>query len=163
MVIRNLIERTMMMETKNTRIKQMLKNFLMIFVAGLLIVVALAGLFININIENEKNIIKIRQQNSGEIVSVNVNLIFEDINSDGNIILHSGEMKDYINNTADVNNQGELKRMLSNMMTNKKIYDSIRFVGIDGAEKVRVNDTENGPTAVADSALENKDDQTYFL
>ena len=82
-----------MMETKNTRIKQMLKNFLMIFVAGLLIVVALAGLFININIENEKNIIKIRQQNSGEIVSVNVNLIFEDINSDGNIILHSGEMK----------------------------------------------------------------------
>jgi len=152
-----------MMETKNTRIKQMLKNFLMIFVAGLLIVVALAGLFININIENEKNIIKIRQQNSGEIVSVNVNLIFEDINSDGNIILHSGEMKDYINNSADVNNQGELKRMLSNMMTNKKIYDSIRFVGIDGAEKVRVNDTENGPTAVADSALENKDDQTYFL
>lgn len=141
----------------------MLKNFVMIFVPGLLIVAVLAGIFININIDNGKNIIKIRQLNNSEIVSFNVNSIFEDIKSDGNIILSSSEIKAYVANAAEVNNQNELKRIFSNMMTNKKIYDSIRFVGIDGYEKVRVNDADNGTTiAVTDSELEDKGNQTYF-
>ncbi|MBC3900266.1 EAL domain-containing protein [Acetobacterium malicum] len=152
-----------MMDLKNRRIKQMLKNFVMIFVPGLLIVAVLAGIFININIDNGKNIIKIRQLNNSEIVSFNVNSIFEDIKSDGNIILSSSEIKAYVANAAEVNNQNELKRIFSNMMTNKKIYDSIRFVGIDGYEKVRVNDADNGTTiAVTDSELEDKGNQTYF-
>lgn len=151
------------MDLKNKRIKQMLKNFVMIFVPGLLIVAVLAGIFININIDNGKNIIKIRQLNNSEIVSFNVNSIFEDIKSDGNIILSSSEIKAYVANAAEVNNQNELKRIFSNMMTNKKIYDSIRFVGIDGYEKVRVNDADNGTTiAVTDSELEDKGNQTYF-
>ncbi|WP_186894530.1 bifunctional diguanylate cyclase/phosphodiesterase [Acetobacterium malicum] len=151
------------MDLKNRRIKQMLKNFVMIFVPGLLIVAVLAGIFININIDNGKNIIKIRQLNNSEIVSFNVNSIFEDIKSDGNIILSSSEIKAYVANAAEVNNQNELKRIFSNMMTNKKIYDSIRFVGIDGYEKVRVNDADNGTTiAVTDSELEDKGNQTYF-
>ncbi|PKM75221.1 EAL domain-containing protein [Acetobacterium sp.] len=152
-----------MMDFKNKRINQMLKNFIIIFVPGLLIVAVLAGIFININIENSKNIIKIRQLNNSEIVSVNVNSIFEDIKSDGNIILNSSEIKAYVANAAEVNNQNELKRIFSNMMINKKIYDSIRFVGVDGYEKVRVNAADNGTTAaVADSELEYKGDQFYF-
>jgi len=151
------------MDSKNKRIKQMLKNFVMIFLPGLLMVVVLAGIFININIENGKNIIKIRQLNNSEIVSVNVNSIFEDIKSDGNIIMNSSEIKAYVGNSAAALSRDELKRIFSNMMTNKKIYDSIRFVGVDGYEKVRVNDADNGTTAVADSELEYKGDQTYFV
>lgn len=156
------IERIVMMDSKNKRIKQMLTNFLMIFVPGLLIVTIFAGIFININIENGKNIIKIRQLNNSEIVGVNVNSIFEDIKSDGNIILNSSEIRAYVGNMTDANVQHELKRIFSNMMTNKKIYDSIRFIGVDGYEKVRVNEVENGTMAVADSELEYKGDQTYF-
>lgn len=141
----------------------MLKNFVMIFMPGLFIITVFSGIFININIENGKNIIKIRQLNNSEIVGVNVNSIFEDIKSDGNIILNSSEIKAYVGNSAEPNNQNELKRIFSNMMTNKKIYDSIRFVGIDGYEKVRVNDADNGATiAVTDSELEDKGNQTYF-
>lgn len=141
----------------------MLKNFVMIFMPGLFIITVFSGIFININIENGKNIIKIRQLNNSEIVGVNVNSIFEDIKSDGNIILNSSEIKAYVGNSAEPNNQNELKRIFSNMMTNKKIYDSIRFVGIDGYEKVRVNDADNGTTiAVTDSELEDKGNQTYF-
>ncbi|WP_373484983.1 bifunctional diguanylate cyclase/phosphodiesterase [Acetobacterium malicum] len=151
------------MDLKNRRIKQMLKNFVMIFMPGLFIITVFSGIFININIENGKNIIKIRQLNNSEIVGVNVNSIFEDIKSDGNIILNSSEIKAYVGNSAEPNNQNELKRIFSNMMTNKKIYDSIRFVGIDGYEKVRVNDADNGTTiAVTDSELEDKGNQTYF-
>ncbi|OFV71897.1 hypothetical protein ACWI_06450 [Acetobacterium wieringae] len=109
-----------MMDSKNKRIKQMLTNFLMIFVPGLLIVTIFAGIFININIENGKNIIKIRQLNNSEIVGVNVNSIFEDIKSDGNIILNSSEIRAYVGNMTDANVQNELKRIFSNMMTNKK-------------------------------------------
>ncbi|PKM48592.1 MAG: hypothetical protein CVV01_02730, partial [Firmicutes bacterium HGW-Firmicutes-6] len=150
------------MDSKNKRKKQMFKNFVMIFLPGLLIVAVLAGIFININIENGKNIIKIRQMNNSEIVSVNVNSIFEDIKSDGNIILNSSEIKAYVGNSAAALNRDELKRIFSNMMTNKKIYDSIRFIGIDGYEKVRVNNAANGTTLVTDSVLEFKGDQTYF-
>ena len=151
-----------MMDSKNKRKKQMFKNFVMIFLPGLLIVAVLAGIFININIENGKNIIKIRQMNNSEIVSVNVNSIFEDIKSDGNIILNSSEIKAYVGNSAAALNRDELKRIFSNMMTNKKIYDSIRFIGVDGYEKVRVNNAANGTTLVTDSVLEFKGDQTYF-
>ncbi|WP_373483732.1 EAL domain-containing protein [Acetobacterium sp.] len=152
-----------MMDSKNRRTQQMLKNFVMIFVPGLLIVVVFAGIFININIENGKNIIKIRQLNNSEIVSVNVNSIFEDIKSDGNIILNSSEIKNYVGNSSAILNQDELKRIFSNMMINKNIYDSIRFVGVDGYEKVRVNAADNGTMiAVADNELKFKGNQTYF-
>lgn len=152
-----------MMDFKNRRINQMLKSFAIIFVPGLLIVVVLAEMFININIENGKNIIKIKQLNNSEIVSVNVNSIFEDIKSDGNIILNSNEVKTYVDHSAVVLNRDELKRIFSNMMINKKIYDSIQFVGVDGYEKVRVNAADNRTTAaVADSELEYKGDQFYF-
>lgn len=152
-----------MMDLKNRRIKKMMKNFVMIFMPGLFIITVFSGIFININIENGKNIIKIRQLNNSEIVGVNVNSIFEDIKSDGNIILNSSEIKAYVGNSAEPNNQNELKRIFSNMMTSKKIYDSIQFVGVDGDEKVRVNDGDNGTTAVADNELESKDDQSYFV
>ncbi|PKM62234.1 MAG: hypothetical protein CVU99_00190 [Firmicutes bacterium HGW-Firmicutes-4] len=152
-----------MMDLKNRRIKKMIKNFVMIFMPGFFIITVFSGIFININIENGKNIIKIRQLNNSEIVGVNVNSIFEDINSDGNIILNSSEIKAYVGNSAEPNNQNELKRIFSNMMTSKKIYDSIQFVGVDGDEKVRVNDGDNVTMAVADSELESKDDQSYFV
>nr|WP_320026899.1 EAL domain-containing protein [uncultured Acetobacterium sp.] len=151
-----------MMESKNKRLKQMLKNFVIIFVPGLLMIVILASMFIYINIENGKNIIKIRQLNNSEIVGVNVNSIFEDINSDGNIILNSSEIKAYVSNSAEVINRDELKRIFSNMMTNKKIYDSIRFIGNDGNEKVRVNNGNNGTISVADIDLQYKGDRYYF-
>ncbi len=151
-----------MMDSKNKRVKQMLKNFLMIFVPGFLIVATFASIFIYINIENGKNIIKIRQLNNSEIVSVNVNSIFEDIKSDGNIILNSSEIKAYVGNSADSTNQNELKRIFSNMMINKKIYDAIRFVGTDGYEKVRVNADGIGTTAVMANELVYQGDQAFF-
>ena len=49
-------------------------------------------------------------------------------------------------------------------MINKKIYDSIRFVGVDGYEQVRVDEAEDKTMiAVADDELKYKGDQHYFL
>lgn len=146
----------------NKQLKQMMKNAVIIFTSGLLIVIVVTGLFLNLNIENDKQIIKIRQQSIGETITLNVHSIFEDIKSDGNIILNSSEIKNYIGNPEDVTNQNELNRIFNNMMVNKRVYDSIRFVGVDGYEKVRTNNTGSGPMAVADSDLQYKGDRYYF-
>jgi PAS domain S-box-containing protein/diguanylate cyclase (GGDEF)-like protein len=139
----------------------MFKNFIMIFVPGLIVVIILTGLFINLNIENDKKIIRIRQQSIGETITINVYSIFEDIKSDGNIILNSSEIKNYTGNSGDSNNQNELKRIFSNMMINKKNYDSISFVGVDDYEKVRINHSEGGTVAVTDSGLQYQGDRYY--
>lgn len=149
------------MDSKNKRIKQMVKNFVMIFVPGLIVVIILTGLFLNLNIENDKQIIKIRQQSIGEMVTINVYAIFEDIKSDGNIILNSSEIKNYTGNTADGNNQNELKRIFYNMMVNKRVYDSICFVSVDGYEKVRMNNTATGTVVAADKTLQYQGDRYY--
>lgn len=151
-----------MINMKNKRKSQMFKSFVIIFVPGLIIVLAIASMFININIQNGKEILKIRQMNNAEIVSVNVNTIFDEINSDGNIILNSSEIKAYIGNSANTTNRNELKRIFSNMMTNTKIYDGIQFINNNGYEEVRVNYENNNPVAAADAELQNKSDQDYF-
>lgn len=151
-----------MIDVKNKRKSQMFKSFAMIFGPGLIVVLALASMFISINIQNGKDILKIRQSNNAEIVSVNVNTIFDAINSDGNIILNSSEIKAYIGDSLNTTNRNELKRIFSNMMTNTKIYDAIQFINNDGHEDVRINYENNSLGAVADTDLQYQGDQDYF-
>lgn len=151
-----------MMKTKNKRNYQVLKNFAIIFVPAFIIVVVLASLFINININNEKSIIKIRQMNNAHMVSLHINSIFDAINSDGSIILNSSEIKAYVNDNSKPENSNEMKRMVSNIMLNKKTYDSIRFINSNGLEAIKVNYENNSPQAVIDSNLQYKGDLSYF-
>lgn len=44
----------------------------------------------------------------------------------------------------------------------KKIYDQIRYIDIEGNEKVRINYSENGSVAVNKEDLQNKKDRYYF-
>jgi len=44
----------------------------------------------------------------------------------------------------------------------KRIYDQIRFIGLDGREEVRVNFNQGKPEIVAGSKLQDKHDRYYF-
>jgi len=44
----------------------------------------------------------------------------------------------------------------------KRLYDQIRFIGLDGTEEVRVNFNGGKPEVVAGSKLQNKHDRYYF-
>lgn len=44
----------------------------------------------------------------------------------------------------------------------KRLYDQIRFIGLDGIEEVRINFNEGKPEIVAGSKLQDKHDRYYF-
>lgn len=44
----------------------------------------------------------------------------------------------------------------------KKVYDQIRFIGIDGNEKIRVRNGNDGPESVAESEFKNRSSRNYF-
>lgn len=47
-------------------------------------------------------------------------------------------------------------------LDNKKIYDQIRFIDLDGMERIRVNYNDGDPYAVPDQELQNKKNRYYF-
>ncbi|MBC3887134.1 EAL domain-containing protein [Acetobacterium paludosum] len=151
-----------MMNTKNNRKYRVFKNFVMIFVPIVIIIIVLAFAYINLNINNEKSIINIKQVHNAEIVGTDAESIFNAISSDGDIISNSSELKDYIHDNSMVENSNEIKRMFSNMIINKKTYNSIRIINIDGFEEIKVNYENENSQAVQDSDLQYKGDQDYF-
>lgn len=48
------------------------------------------------------------------------------------------------------------------LMSAYQIYDQIRWLGPDGKERLRINNTKNGPERVANNNLQNKSDRYYF-
>lgn len=65
-------------------------------------------------------------------------------------------------NSAEGDNYAEVKRQWLVFSESKKIYDQIRFIDLDGNERVRVNYSGTGAQVVADTALQNKKDRYYF-
>ena len=65
-------------------------------------------------------------------------------------------------NSAEGDNYAEVKRQWLVFSERKKIYDQIRFIDLDGNERVRVNYSGTGAQVVADTALQNKKDRYYF-
>ena len=109
-----------MIKKQDKQMRQVLKNFVIIFIPILIIVMILTSLYVRMNIENEKSIIKIKQMNIAEIVNANVKMIFEGINSDGSIILNSNELNLFIKENSVTENRNEVIRMFSNIGSNKK-------------------------------------------
>ena len=109
-----------MIKKQDKQMHQVLKNFVIIFIPILIIVMILTSLYVRMNIENEKSIIKIKQMNIAEIVNANVKMIFEGINSDGSIILNSNELNLFIKENSVTENRNEVIRMFSNIGSNKK-------------------------------------------
>lgn len=109
-----------MIKKQDKQMHQVLKNFVIIFIPILIIVMILTSLYVRMNIDNEKSIIKIKQMNIAEIVNANVKMIFEGINSDGSIILNSNELNLFIKENSVTENRNEVIRMFSNIGSNKK-------------------------------------------
>lgn len=65
-------------------------------------------------------------------------------------------------NSAEGDDYAEVKRQWLVFSERKKIYDQIRFIDLDGNERVRVNYSGTGAQVVADTALQNKKDRYYF-
>lgn len=56
----------------------------------------------------------------------------------------------------------ELKSQWLSFSDRIKIFDQIRFIDVNGDERIRINYSDEGAYLVADSALQNKKDRYYF-
>jgi diguanylate cyclase (GGDEF)-like protein/PAS domain S-box-containing protein len=57
----------------------------------------------------------------------------------------------------------DTQEYLKRYMSQKGIYDQIRYIDIDGNEKLRVNYNNGTPVIVKDNNLQNKRDRYYFI
>jgi len=151
-----------MIKTGEKRKPKILFTFIRIFIPVLIIILILSYSLINIKINTEKEIIRIRQLENAKIVNGNINSIFKRINSDINVILNSNEMKSYLNDIGNSENINSVTRMFSNMSMNNGVYDQMRIIDNNGFEAVGVNYNDQNPQIINENNLQYKGDQTYF-
>ncbi|WP_050739387.1 bifunctional diguanylate cyclase/phosphodiesterase [Acetobacterium bakii] len=144
------------------RTHKILFNFIRIFLPSLIIILILSYTLIQININTEKEIIKIRQLENSKIVSANINSIFNRIYSDINVIINSNEIKSYYTSPDNEENLTAIARMLSNIAMNNGVYDQLRVINNSGFETVRVNYDSGGSQTVSENNLQYKGDRYYF-
>ena len=65
-------------------------------------------------------------------------------------------------NSAGEDGYANLKRQWLVFSERKKIYDQIRFIDMNGDERVRVNYSDTGAQIVGDAELQSKKDRYYF-
>jgi len=102
-------------------------------------------------IENEERIVNV----TSSIIAVKLNRVISDLKFMTDVLeneyLELGDINDVEREWVDFSNR-------------KKYYDQIRFIDIDGNEKIRVNNsyTNNGAYLVSSEDLQNKKGKDYF-
>lgn len=99
--------------------------------------------------QNEKNIIKLQNDFLGRE--------FSTILSDIHYIHHAFEKQ-----LEDDNNYDIIAKNWEKFSTHRGIYDQIRFIDINGDEKIRINLDDSGAYIVSKDKLQNKKDRYYF-
>lgn len=99
--------------------------------------------------QNEKNIIKLQNDFLGREFSM--------ILSDLHYIHHAFEKQ--LENPVDYD---VIAKNWEEFSAHRKIYDQIRFIDINGDEKIRINLDNSGAYVVSKDKLQNKKDRYYF-
>ncbi|MFA6939929.1 MAG: EAL domain-containing protein [Clostridiaceae bacterium] len=141
--------------------KQILEYFCLLFFP-LIIVLLLSLSIINIlDINNGKELLKLREQQGGEILKLNIENNFSTISQDFKVIMNSNELNNYIN-LPDDNNLYEVNQLFKRFETNKKVYDQIRILSPNGMEKARANYNFSDIKIVDKNNLQDKSSSNYF-
>lgn len=141
--------------------KQILRYFSLLFLP-LIIVLIISLSIVNIfDIKNGKEILKLQEQQIGEILKLNFENNFRLVDQDLKVIINSNELSNYIN-LPDGKNLYEINQLFKRFETNKKVYDQIRILSLNGMEEARVN-YNNGNIKIVDKKdLQNRADSNYF-
>lgn len=99
--------------------------------------------------QNEKNLIMLQNDFLGREFSM--------ILSDLHYLHHSFEKQ-----LENPKNYIDVERNWEEFSTHRGIYDQIRFIDINGDEKIRINFDSSGAYAVSKDKLQNKRDRYYF-
>jgi PAS domain S-box-containing protein len=136
-------------------------TFLVFFLCGLIIFIALAFLLQANSVKTE--ILKISNQ---EVIQTSaategISQKLNTVGSDLMILAHSPAMEDFLN-AGQARDRDRLERLFLVMATEKKVYSKIRYLNTKGMEVIRVNSTTHGAEAVHGNSLQNKRGRYFF-
>ena len=126
-----------------------------ILVSGIYLSIAV-GLQINTNqlkkneiIKNEERLLNVEQ----DILSYRIERVVSDV-----LYISDNLSANNLDNDDFKNVENEWKSFADR----KKIYDQIRYIDVEGNEKIRINYSESGSVVVGSEQLQNKKDRYYF-
>lgn len=100
-------------------------------------------------IKNEQRIVAVEQS----IISSRIDRVVSDV-------LYMADNFKY--NSIDTDNFKVIENEWKAFSDRRRIYDQIRYIDIEGNEKIRINYFENGSVVVGEEQLQNKKDRYYF-
>lgn len=100
-------------------------------------------------IKNEERLLNVEQ----DVISYRIDRVVSDV------LYIADNFEAHSVNTSDFTN---IEKEWISFSNRKRIYDQIRFIDVDGNERIRINYSENGSAAVVKEQLQNKKDSYYF-
>lgn len=137
-----------------------LREFLKIFVPFWLI---LAAAFLAFEAQEVRNAHKVENLEETRQIDFARRALLEELRfiySDLMLLVHSETLESYIK-SPDPQTQQILENHFSDLVDGRKIYDQIRFIDANGAEKVRVDHEDGVAIAVPEADLQDKSHRYY--
>jgi hypothetical protein len=137
------------------------KYFLLVFLSSIFVITLLSGIIIYYKYQGDKNntIDAAHDQltSKNEEISSDLEKIISDL-----YILENIRQFRMLLNTEIERAKENVQQVFLLTISGRKIYDQIRFLGIDGMERIRVNYNSGAPLVVLESDLQNKGRRYYF-
>ena len=130
----------------------MLKKYIILFTVLIVIVFGSLSFILNNEYNNEKDRISNKSENILSLESQKLILELEDVKTDLN----------YLSKTFRTHNNDDIVSDFIDFSNQKKRYDQIRFIDLNGMEKIRVDFRKSGSFAVTKENLQNKRNRYYF-
>jgi PAS domain S-box-containing protein len=111
--------------------------------------------------DNNLNLLQAEQE---RVIKLAVSAIHQEIDavlSDLRYLSQHNAIRNYLASPGAAT-RADLATEYQGLAGQKRIYDQIRFIGLDGKEEVRVNFNEGNPTIVMDRNLQDKHDRPYY-
>lgn len=144
--------------------REFIKERKRIFFYSLILYIALSFIYLVLVIVLQVNTNEIRKieitKNEERLVNVEKSILSNKVESLISDLLFISDNLKYHN--CDANEFEEIENNWKSFSDRKRIYDQIRYIDIEGNEKVRINYSENGSIAVNEGELQNKKDRYYF-
>lgn len=113
--------------------------------------------------ESENNL-SLLQKEQERVLKLAAGILHQEMDSvlsDLRYLSQHNELRNYLAQSDRVHRLDLAKEYLG-LVTQKRSYDQIRYIDLDGMEQVRVNFNDGRPEIVADEALQDKRDRYYF-
>ncbi|MGK2953524.1 MAG: ATP-binding protein [Thiobacillus sp.] len=111
--------------------------------------------------DNHLSLLQAEQERDTKLAAGVIHQELKAVLSDLRYLSQHNELRRYLAQ-ASRDHRLDLAREYLVLSSQKRIYDQIRLIGLDGREAVRVNFNDGRPEIVADADLQDKRERTYF-